>query len=392
MKEYGKPLRSIFLVGFLLTFALALTSYVDSSFLGTLVDIKTVGIVFSLGSLASIVFLTLSPNLLKIFGIRNLFHLNSLLYLLSVLFMINVENPIIFKILFVIYVASGVGIYFIIDILIEQFSKNRITGNIRGFYLAIYNLAFLFAPLLAGIILKNNPFSLVYLLSGIFVIIMGFVYTRDLENINFAYEAKRVRGSFMRVFREKEIKNVHMISFLLSFFFCLMTIYMPIYLNQFIRFDWAEIGGIFALMHIPYVSIELPLGRFLDKLGGEKKTIVSGLAIIGVSTILLPLMSEHNFGLWAFMLSLTRIGASFVQIGSESFFWKKVSVKDSGLIATFRDTSPLAYILGPLFATAVLSFTNYRNLFIILGLIMIMGIYFGLGIKEHGTRISHPHK
>jgi hypothetical protein len=275
--------------------------------------------------------------------------------------------------------------------LIEHFSKNRFTGNIRGLYLAIYNIAFLLAPLLAGIILKNNPFSLIYLISGMFVIIMGFVYVRDLEAININYEAKRLRNSFLRLFKETNIKNVHVVSFLLSFFFSLMAIYMPIYLNQFMRFDWVEIGGIFALMHIPYVTIELPLGKFLDLFGNEKKTIVSGLAIIGTTTVLLSLMSERNFGLWAFMLSLTRIGASFVQVGAESFFWKHVSVKDSGLIATFRDTSPLAYIIGPLFATLILSFTNYRNLFIILGLIMIMGIYFGLGIKEHGKRLSPSH-
>lgn len=369
----AKNLRSIFLVGFLLTIALALTGYLDSSFIGTYVSLKKVGLLFSLGSFVSIALLALIPRFVGKLGVGGVFHMAALAYLVSILGMLYTESSLLFQALFVIYIAAGVGIYFCIDMLIEHFSINGSTGNTRGFYLAIYNLAYLVGPLLAGMLLKNNTFEMVYLMAGVFIIMMSLVYMRDFGSLMFrpVSKAGSFWRSFLRLSKNRDLRKVYFISLMLSFFFSWMSIYVPIYMNQFIGLGWDQIGAIFAIMHIPYVTLEIPFGRLADRCRCERELISAGLIITGLSTMLLATVTENSFLIWAVLLVITRIGASMIQVSVESYFFRRVTGKDSGLIAVFRNAGPVAYILGPLVATIFLAFVSYQYLFIILGIIMI---------------------
>lgn len=384
MEKSAEKLRSVFVVGFLLTVALALTSYIDSSFLGTQVNLKTVGLLFSLGSLVSIVFLSWLPDIMKRIGVRGVFHLTGLTYLVSVLGMLNTGNPIVFGIFFLFYIAAGYGIYFTIDLLIESMSTKKTTGITRGVYLAIYNLAYLIGPLLAGIILKANSFKLVYLTAGMFIIIMFLVFIKDLEKINITPVRRKIsfKKIVQRLFKSKNLFNVYVVSLMLSFFFSWMAIYTPIYLHTFLGFDWQKIGIMFAIMHIPYITLEIPIGRLADKYHCEKYLMTIGLVIIAISTVGLGLFADASFWAWVIGLTITRVGASFVQVSSESYFFKKVDVEDSYMIALYRNASPLAYILGPAVGTIVLSFTNYNNLFIVLGVIILAVTAFSMRLKS----------
>ncbi len=377
-------MRSVFLVGFLLTVALALTGYIDSSFVGTFIGIETVGLLFSIGSLASIIFLAYLPHLLKKIGLAGVFQTTAFLYLLAILGMVNTSYPLVFQLLFIIYIASGIGIYFAIDILIEHFARRSGEGRIRGIYLSIYNLAYLLGPLIAGMLLQNNSFELVYLMAGMFIIAMFGIYIRDLRNIKFESHHRGI--SFLknigRLLRSRDLTSVAAVAFSLSFFFSLMSIYTPIYLNQFMGFDWREIGFIFSLMHIPYITLEPMLGRISDQFRCEREILSAGLVIIGIFTIILGFIHSRELFVWALALALTRVGASFVQVASESYFFKKINPDDADMIALYRNSSPLAYILGPALATLILAFTNYRHLFIILGLIMIAMLFWSLRLRD----------
>ena len=389
-------LKSVFLVGFFLTIALSLTGYIDSSFAEKYVNLKTVGILFSLGSMAAIAYLAYLPKILGKLGTTRTFHLTSIIYLLSVLGMLYTGTPIIFKALFIVYLASGIGIYFVIDVLIEHFSRTGATGNVRGVSLVIYNIAYLIGPLLAGMILKNNSFELVYLLAGIFIIIMILVYARDLEKVRFHshHNGKSLWRNFLRLSKNKDLFHGYLVSLALAFFFSWMAIYTPIYLREFMGFGWDKIGAIFAIMHIPYIILDLPIGRFLDRCSCEREFITLGFVVIGISTMALALIGSASFIFWAIGLALTRVGASFVQVGSESYFFKRVTDEDSDMIAGFRNATPVAYIIGPLVATLFLSFASYNALFVILGAIMLVCTTVSLALKNQYVRkhLANAHK
>lgn len=296
-KEFSaKKLRSVFLVSFLLSTGLALTNYVDSSFLGTKIDVKNIGLIFSAGSITSIVLLSLAPRIIKNIGVRGLFYFAALLYLTSVLGMIYITTPIIFVLCFVFYVASAYGLYFAIDMFIERMSANKNAGVSRGTYLTIYNTAFLIGPLIAGTILKNYSYKLLYLIAGVFMITMFLLFIKNLEKTKFLPPRQ---SSFKAIFRalpkNKNLLNVYFVSLMLTFFFSWMGIFAPIYLKSVMGFDWQQIGTMFALMHIPYILLQLPFGSLADRYNCERSLMLIGLVIIALSTATLGFFYWSRF-------------------------------------------------------------------------------------------------
>lgn len=374
-KRFGK-LRSVFVVSFMLTLGLALTSYIDSSFLETFVSKDKLGLMFSVGAFMSLIYLTNLPRILNKFGLFETLRTASAVYILMIIGMLVINNDALLQLSYIGYYVAGAALFLTVDVLVEHYSKTETTGNTRGLYLAIYNFAFMIAPFVAGLIVDESSFKAVYLLSGISIVIMNYFFVYEFQKLKvFPKHSKSdFFGNIMALIKNKNLFHVYHVNFLLNFFFALMIIYMPIFLYQNIGFGWQEIGLMFAIMHIPYILLEIPLGNLADKLLGEKEIMAAGLIVIGFSTIFLGFINNSSFWVWALVLSVTRIGASMIQVTTESYFFKKIKRDDTDMISVFRNTTYLSMLVAPVLATAILSFATYRELFIILGIIMMFGL------------------
>ena len=49
-----------------------------------------------------------------------------------------------------------------------------------------------------------------------------------------------------------------------------MVIYTPIYLHEYLNFNWNEIGIIFFNKAFPFILLDFPLENFSDKIGEKK--------------------------------------------------------------------------------------------------------------------------
>ena len=67
---------------------------------------------------------------------------------------------------------------------------------------------------------------------------------------------------------------------------------------------------------------------------------------------------------------------------TESYFYKKIGPGDIHLVTFMRTMRTSAYIVGPLLGSLVLSFVDYRFLFLVLGIIMLTAIPYALTIKD----------
>jgi MFS family permease len=161
-----------------------------------------------------------------------------------------------------------------------------------------------------------------------------------------------------------------------------MVIYMPIYLYQYIHFNWSEIGVMFTIMLLPFVLFELPVGELADHKYGEKELMAIGFVIMGVSTLLVSLITVKSIILWTILLFFTRTGASFVEITSDSYFFKQVDDRQTNVISTYRTTRPLGFIMAPIFVTISLQYVPYQYIFFILGCIILTGIYWSSRIVD----------
>jgi len=74
------------------------------------------------------------------------------------------------------------------------------------------------------------------------------------------------------------------------------------------------------------------------------------------------------------VLFVTRIGAATVEVMSDTYFFKKIGEKDANLISVYRSMIPVAYIVGPIVAGAMLSFWGIEYLFYALAFLMLLGM------------------
>jgi Na+/melibiose symporter-like transporter len=214
----------------------------------------------------------------------------------------------------------------------------------------------------------------VYLLSFLFLIPSFLVIFHGLKNIK---ERIPSLSSMLKrtklFFSNKNLRNIFIATLLLQIFYSWMVIYTPLYLRD-IGFNWSTIGVMFTIMLLPFVLFELPLGALADKQLGEKEILIFGFIITGVSTALMSFIGVNSFLLWTIVLFLTRTGASFIEVMTETYFFKHVKGNDIDAIGIFRLTRPLSFIIGPLIATITLLLVPQRFIFLVLAFIMLLGL------------------
>lgn len=374
----------VYLLGFLLSFHVAIPNFINSSFLDTLLSEKYIGMVYTTASLLTIFLLFFIPFLLKKNGnyYVSLFFL--LLESLTLICLVLSTNSILSILFFSISLICIPIIYFVSDIFLEGFSTDYQTGKIRGIYLTLMNLAWVISPLIGGLILTNNNYKKIYFISFLFLLPIIVIILKLRKFKDPIYESTFVFGTLKRIWRDHDIRNILSSNFLLNFFYSWMTIFTPLYLHKYMNYSWSEIGIIFTIMLIPFVLIQFPLGKLADEKLGEKEILSIGFIIIIFSTLGLYFIPNNSvWWIWAILLFITRVGAGSVEIMNNTYFFKKVSSLDANLISFLGVSRSLAYIFGPLAMSFFLFlFTDPKQLFLILSLIMFFGLYFSFGIKD----------
>jgi MFS family permease len=161
-----------------------------------------------------------------------------------------------------------------------------------------------------------------------------------------------------------------------------MVIYTPLYLAQVGGFSLYEIGLIMFVGLSAYVIFEYPIGIIADTYIGEKKMMAFGFLLLAISTSWFAFLPQGQIGIWMFAMFVTRVGASFVEATSESYFFKHTGGKDADAISLFRMTRPLSSLLGAGLGSIALLYMDFNLLFIILGFLMVPGLFFTLLLKD----------
>ncbi len=402
-----KILFSIYLLGFLFSLQAALPNYINSSYLETLMSERFVGIIFALEAVLAIAGFLYMPKVLRKFGNFKVAITLLLVELVSLFSLAVYHNFIVVSFFMICSMIIFTFFTFSFDVFLEGYSTDGSTGKTRGIYLTSLNFAWMLSPIITGLVLSNGDYWKIYLMSFILVIPVFIILIKTLNGFkDSTYIKSNPFSTIAEVWKNKDIFNIFMSGFLLQLFYCWMTIYTPMYLHINLGYSWKQIGLIFFIMLIPFVLIQAPLGRLADKKYGEKEILSIGFIIIAISTVVIYFINSGsvalnkvlfslNMGgalveitgyvlLWAFMLFMTRVGAAAVEVMCDAYFFKNIDGKNTNLISFYRMARPFAYIIGPLIALALLSIPGFeiKILFLVLGIIMILGLKFGLSIKD----------
>ena len=375
--------KMIYLAGFLFSMPIALASYINSSFLSSFVGEKFVSIIYVLGSIGSILALLLAPKIFRKIGGYRFLLLVILLDAFSFLMLSIAENIWSAIAMFILGFSMNTLLIFSLDELLEIFSRNSATGKIRGIYLVVCNAAWVLAQLFSGTILGGFSYRTIYLISFSIMTLFLIISFLNLKNIpDPKYDKIKSFTFISEFFKNKNLFRAYTLSFLLQFFYSWMVIYTPIYLYAYLGFSWQEIGIIFAIMLLPFVLIQFPLGKYSDKIG-ERKMLIFGFFVIALATLSLFFIREHSLWLWAMLLFATRIGAATIEVSGDAYFFKHIKPENEEFVGVYRSASPIAYIIGPFSAFIVFLFIpSFNFIYIILGTLMLAGIYLSSTIEK----------
>lgn len=377
--ERDKRFGIIYLAMLLLSLHWGIVLFVHSTYLGQFVDAKTIGTLFTIGSALTVfAFLFISRILQKLGNYKLTLGLTALEFvvLIGMGFATSLEIAVP---LFILHQAIVPLILFNLDVFVESMTttENR-TGSKRGIMLTTMSLATAFAPLCAGFLIgdTNTPhFTMVYMLSAFFLIPFSVLIWRSFSTFTDAhYPQVEVLTGIRSFWIDRNLRFVFLAHFLLQLFFSWMVIYVPLYLATSIGMTWNVIGQILFVGLCAYVLFEYPIGKIADLYIGEKEMMIGGFIILGVSTAWISFLETAAIVPWMVTMFLTRIGASFVEATTESYFFKHTSGSDANIISFFRITRPLAIVGGALLGSLALLYMPFQYIFIALGLSMSLGI------------------
>lgn len=361
--------------------------YINSSYLEQFVSAKTVSILYIVGALiTTIIFLFASKLLTKVGNVKLTIILTGIEFatLLGMAFM---SNPYTAVFLFIIHQAIVPIFLFNLDLFMEELigNKEESTGERRGLLLTIMSLTSALASLGMGKLVGTGvpDFSFVYIVSALFLIPFLYIIVTQFKGYKDPlYSTFRIKESITLFWKYRDIRNVFFAHFLLQLFFTWMVIYTPLYLSTIMGFHWEHIGIILFMGLLAYVFLEYLIGFVADRYIGEKEMMAFGFAILAISTSWFIFLDNSSIIAWMIAMFMTRVGASLVEVTTESYFFKHTHSKDTNLISLFRITRPLSLVVGALLGAIALNYFDFHMLFVILGFLMIPGLFFAMALKD----------
>jgi len=381
------PYSAHYLALIFLSLHWACVLYINSSYLEQFVSHSVLTGFYIIGALLTIGAVFIATYVLAQIGSKRFTLSLAFVEFFVFIGMAHTASPYIAGTLFILHQIIITLLYLNLDVLMEASvgEQEDATGRQRGVFLTIVSITTAFAPLIIGKLIGNGipDFSFAYTLSAFILLPFAYVlYTGFKDFVDPHYPHLRIREGIAHFWKSKDLRNVFFAHFLLQFFFTWMVIYTPIYLSTVIGFDWEEIGGILFVGLMAYVLLEYFIGLIADKYVGEKEMMAFGFAVTAVATSWFVFLDNSSIGVWMLAMFMTRVGASFIEATTESYFFKHTNGTNSDVIGLFRITRPLSYVIGAMLGGISLHFLDFEALFIILGLLMVPGIFFAMSLND----------
>lgn len=387
MTQYHRQLVPIYGAMLLLMFHTFIVAYSNSSFLERYIGNDSVGTIYTLSAaLTLIIFLFISQVLRRVGNFRltvGLLILNAGA-VTGLAFADSLRTVIP---LFLIHLTVVPLLVFNLDVYLEDVIGNNegVTGTHRGLLLTLTSFVGALAPLLGALLINDQTgsFALAYLISAftllpILILLIFFFPTFS----NPPYQEIRVFDALRAFWAKASIRAVFLAHFVLQIFFLIMVVYTPIYLVKQIGLTWTEFGIVMFFAQMAYVLCEYPIGLIADKFIGEKEMMGLGFLVLAISVAWMSFVTIPSVLIWSIIMFTTRVGASLVEVTTESNFFKQTRSSDAQIISFFRISRPLAYIVGALGASLALLYLPFNFLYLVTALLMVPALFFTLNIVD----------
>lgn len=388
-RQSGHPPRLwlTYVLAALYTLHLGLVSYSNSTYMEQYTSPEVVGMLYTVGSALAVFAFLFFTRILKRFGNVQLTLILAAIEIGTLVVLGLSTHAATSIVAFVVFLVVYPLLFLNLDIFSETIigDNEAGTGSIRGLSLTLMSVASALSPFLMGFIVgeDSSRLNLTYFASAaaftVFAVIIG-IHFRSFKDPH--YERLHILHTLGHYWRHPDLRHVFMAHFMMQMFFSWTVIYVPLYLATEVGLSWGEIGIITGVGMLAYALFEYPIGILADKKYGEKEMMALGFLILAITVSWISFMAGATILAWMILMFLNRTGASFVEVTTESYFFKHTGGGDANIISFFRLSRPLAFMLGSLIGSASLLFLPFNLIFIVLSLLLAGAIYFVIPLQD----------
>ena len=317
----NKLLLVTYAMTFLYALHYAIPVYATSSYLHKYFNSSIVSATYLAGSIFALIASISIARSIKHFHTYKFTFCIAVLEIIAIILFGHTGNPQLLPFLFVIHFVLQILLYISLNVFIESFSQHAKIGSIRGLFLAILNLGILISPLIGGVILSVSSFATLYTVAALTLVpFLYFLYTY-LEHVpDPAYHEINIFQAARKAFKNKNLTAAIVGEFVVQSFYAVMIIYSPLYLETLGIHLTTYMTIIIPIALVPLVILPYELGLLADRKFGEKEMLIIGLLILTVSVFLCVITTSSDIRVWTLIFLLSRIGASFIETMSFSYY------------------------------------------------------------------------
>src|SRR3989344_5316158 len=377
-----RKVRLVNLVSFLMGFLDAFLIYILSAYIAPLVGTERLGafyfVTFSLVLLA----LFFLQAFVRFLGKSRTLYLFLGITVVASAFLSSLPLSWLSLAILVLLIVAINLTWVSLDILLEGYSQDSVSGRVRGLYLTIMNLGLILAPFLSIKVLEKDTYAGIF-----FWLLVGYALVFTIAVLSFRNDNRvlleriRLRTTFRKMLREKNLFHIYVVSFGMDFFYALFLVYMPLYLLG-LGDSWNDLGIMFTLMLLPFILLQYPLGELADRAYGEKELIALSLLITAGSCLALGFSSGQSFLFVTLMLITTRVGIAGIEVLRDSYFYKQIDQSDADVIAFFRTTRSVANMVGAFISIALFLVFPLKSFLFLTAFVLLMSFISALKLED----------
>lgn len=374
----------VFVANFFFSLSFGALLFLNSSLLGQFFGPDTISFLFLVGAIGNTILFLSAPILIERFGKRLLLFLSLILVGLSTVVLALATNALAVVISFVVYASLVHMVFYYFDIFLEELSLDTKTGEIRGAYIALIHFGLIAGLLVLTFLAVDNVFQPIYLAAAGLIIFPLLIAVFSFKSPSPGWHNLHHRHEwqlFKSWWKVKGVRRVTLARLALEFFYTSMIIYTPLYLHGVLGFEWNVIGIMFIIMLLPFILFQWLVGMLADHFLGEKEFMIIGFLFIGASLLFMPYLGINAIW-WTVALFCSRVGASFIEITTDSYFFKHVDATDTGFLSIFRLTRPASVILGAILGAITLNLFSLEKIFFVIAVVVFFGLKESLLLRD----------
>ncbi len=364
------PRVTLYVANFFFSIFSTLIIYILLPYLSTVMPATYTGLAIAAGGLLAMLVFPSLPALVERYGAQELSLASAIALMIALFALATAPGAVTGIFLVAVTIAVQPFISYSLDLLLEATgTESGAVGRVRSLFLTAWNVGVFAAPLLIGALLDStNDYARGFLAAA--AVLAPFIILFAVRKLPKGEppQLSHFKETLARIGNNRDLFAVTFCHQVLWFFYVWAPFYVPVYLHTVLGMPWSDLSWIFAIMLIPYALVEYPAGWIADRYLGDKEMMFVGFLIAGGSLAALSLVTSVSTPILVLViLLLTRTGAALVESTTEGHFFRRVSARDVNSMSIFRASWPIAYFVGPILASFVLSFGTYAYFFLFAG-------------------------